>query len=129
MPDEQVNEAPAPAVPETPEVPAETVAEVVQARTSDPSDGSAFVRVFALNVSNLPDDSPIHEANKAEAMAEARRRGLVPTGDVTFTVEQRDYPVATVITYSVPVEPTAAAVANSTSPPQEPAFVPDPAAQ
>lgn len=103
----------------------ENQAEVVQARQDEPSDGSTFTRVFSLNQHNVPDDSPMHVANKDETVREAHRRGLRATGEVTFTTEVREYPPAVVITYTVPVEPTGAAVAVSTAPSQPPALQPD----
>lgn len=103
----------------------EVQAEVVQARQDAPSDGSTFTRVFSLNQSNVPDDSPMHGPNKDETVREALRRGLVPTGDATFTTEVQEFPSAVVITYTVPVEPTPGAVANSTSTPAPPASQPE----
>lgn len=104
--------------------PTPDLAAIVQSRTSEPTDGSVFVRVFSFAAS-VPEDSPMHEPNKEETVRDALRRGLTPTGEVTFTIEQRDYPVATVVTYSVPVVPNDAAVSVSTSPAEPPAFFPE----
>lgn len=102
----------------------ETKADVVQARQPEESDGKTFVRVFSF-AHSVSEDHPMHEPNKEETKRDALRRGLVPTGDVTFKTEVREYPNATVVTYSVPVEPTPGAVTNSTSKPNPPAKEPE----
>ncbi|WP_329064891.1 hypothetical protein [Amycolatopsis sp. NBC_01480] len=104
--------------------PTPDLAAIVQSRADGPTDGSVFVRDFSF-AQSVSEDSSMHEPNKEETKREALRRGLVPDGDVTFTIEQRDYPVATVVTYSVPVHPSDAAVSVSTSPAEPPAFFPE----
>jgi hypothetical protein len=75
-----------------------------------------FTKVFSYT----SPDPGLLQLNKRAVSDEAIARGLKPTGDVTFTTEVRDYPNATIVTYSVPVESTPDA-SPAPSAPVEPA--------
>lgn len=92
-------------------------AEVEQRSVDNDDDpGRRFVKTFLVDgdASELPEDSPMHEANKAVVLEEAIQRGLHPRGDVSLdSAEPRrvgDEPgrrthVSTVLTYSVQTVP------------------------
>lgn len=109
---------------------------VIEARQPEPGRPGAFRRTFLMPLKDVAEHvirdikHPMHEANIREVLRDGVRRGLrhVDQAPVVDQVEQRDDGL-TAVTYALPVAPTEAAVAVTTSkrsPVPAPAVGPEP---
>lgn len=99
--------------------------DVVRVRQPESAPAGGFVRTWLMDLQDVGEavirdvGLPMHADNVREVCADAARRGLRPTGDVTVHAVSPRTDGLTAVTYVVPVAPTnaAAAVHGATSSP------------